>query len=205
MIRKRAKARFSVFGVPAGCWARLMKQQKRKKNIYKKSCSGWREKKASSRTKEEIVEKVKAVAEPLCDSAGIELVYVEYQRELNGTILRIYIDKPGGVTLDDCTWASRQLSDILDIYFEEDAPYRLEVSSPGTARPLGKETDFQRFKGEVATIRTEQPVNGGNKFKGVLMGISEGTVKLMVNENVIAIPYRNITKAGLVNYNGDVR
>ncbi len=208
MMRKRARARFCIFGVPAWMLVRLMKQQKRKKakgDMEKNGRSGLNKKKVSSRTAEEIVEKARAVAEPLCDSTGIELVYVEYQRESKGNILRVFIDKPGGIKLDDCTHVSRQLSDILDVYFETDAPYSLEVSSPGISRPLGKKMDFQRFKGEVATVRTRQPFNGKTKFKGTLMGISGDSVKLMVSEDVIVIPYKNIKKAGLVNYNGDSR
>ena len=67
----------------------------------------------------------------------MELIYVEYQREAGGRILRLYIDRPGGVTLDDCIYISRQSSDLLDVYLENTGPYRLEVSSPGTESTAG--------------------------------------------------------------------
>jgi ribosome maturation factor RimP len=90
-----------------------------------------------------MVAKVWRLAEPLCLSEGLELVHVEYQREPAGRTLRIYLDKPGGVTLDDCVNISRQLSDLLDVGLETEAPYRMEVSSPGIQRPLGR---LERFR-----------------------------------------------------------
>ncbi len=81
-----------------------------------------------------------------------------------------------------------------------DVGYSLEVSSPGINRPLGKEGDFEKFKGNIAKIRTVKPIEGQKKFHGVLQGISEGTVFIKVNEKIISIPFQEITKARLVNY-----
>jgi len=145
------------------------------------------------------------IADPLCKAEGVELVHIEYQRETRGRILRLYIDKPGGITLDDCVRISRQFSDLLDAKIETEEPYSLEVSSPGPDRPLGNAVDFEKFKGNVAKIKTNLPVDGQKKFKGVLLGISEGTVKLMINEKTVAIPFQDITKARLVNYYGENR
>ena len=92
-----------------------------------------------------IVERVWQLAQPLCASEGVELVHVEYQREQGGRTLRLYLDKPGGVTLDDCAGISRHLGDLLDVSLETAASYRLEVSSPGSKRPLGRLEDFKRF------------------------------------------------------------
>src|SRR6056297_3921375 len=78
----------------------------------------------------EIVSRVWVLADPLCAAEGTDLIHIEYQREAGGRILRLYIEKPGGVSLDDCTAISRQLSDILDIKLSAQAPYTLEVSSP---------------------------------------------------------------------------
>jgi ribosome maturation factor RimP len=177
-------------------------QRKKNKRIRAKE-PGCKEKKLSPEAKENIIAKVKKIADSLCESEGIELVHIEHHQEAVGKILRIYIDKPGGVTLDDCVNISRQLGDLLDVDFENDFPYRLEVSSPGPDRPLAKESDFERFKGQTAKIRTAQPLDGQKNFKGILLGISEGTVKLMINDKTIAIPYLEITRARLVNYNGD--
>lgn len=157
----------------------------------------------SPATREEIITKVKEFADPLCESEGMELVHVECQRETGGRIIRLYIDKPGGVTFNDCACISRQLSDILDVNLDTNWAYNLEVSSPGTDRPLGKPEDFDRFKGKIASIRTSVPLEGQKNFKGLLLGFYDGTVKLDVSDKTVAIPYREITKARLFNYNGE--
>ena len=159
----------------------------------------------SPQQKEKMITHAKALAEPLCQAEGMELVHVEYQREAGGRTLRIYIDKPGGVGLDDCVRISRQLSDLLDVYIENNDSYRLEISSPGPDRPLGKKHDFERFKGGRVKIRTAQPVEGQKNFTGVLLGLTDGMVNLMIKDKPIAIPYQGIRKAWLVNYNGESR
>ena len=98
---------------------------------------------------------VEGMALPVCAAEGLELVHVEYLREADGRKLRLYIDKPGGIGLDDCVRVTRHLSDLLDVELEENyGPYNLEVSSPGPDRPLVKPADFERFKGNTAKIRT---------------------------------------------------
>ena len=128
----------------------------------------------------------------------MELVQVEYQREAGGRVLRLFIDRPGGVTLDDCIQISRQAGDVLEVCLENMGPYSLEVSSPGTNRPLVKQFDYERFKGRRAKIKTIQALDGQKNFKGVLAGISEGLVKLSVDDNTITIPIMEIAKAHLV-------
>lgn len=172
--------------------------KKYKKNRTKKS--GFEKSSFSVESRIKIEASVKDLAEPLCESEGVELVYVEYQPESGGMILRLYIDKPEGVKLDDCIYISRQMGDILDVNLENAEAYRLEVSSPGPDRPLWKKDDFNRFKGNVARIRTSQPLNGQKKFKGVLLGISDEKVILMVDRKNVAIPFKEITRARLVNY-----
>lgn len=157
----------------------------------------------SPAAREEIITKVKEFADPLCESEGMELVHVECQRETGGRIIRLYVDKPDGVTLNDCTCISRQLIDILDVNLDTNWAYNLEVSSPGSDRPLGKPEDFDRFKGKTARIRTSVPLEGQKNFKGLLLGFYDGIVKLEVNAKTVAIPYREITKARLFNYNGE--
>jgi ribosome maturation factor RimP len=143
------------------------------------------------------------VVEPVCESEGMELVHVEYQKEPAGRILRLYIDKPGGVTLDDCAATSKQVSDLLDIYIERDTSYHLEVSSPGTNRPIGKVDDFNRFKEYSVRIKSFRPVNGQKNFKGVLMGVEDSKVNLIVNDQPVAIDIDNIAKARLINHIGE--
>jgi len=156
-----------------------------------------------SYSEKEVIDRVKGFAETLCESEGMELVHVEYHRESSGRILRIYIDKFEGITLADCVHISQQLNDILDVYFENGISYRLEVSSPGPDRPLRGADDFDRFKGEVARIRTKQSFNGRKNFKGALQGISDGNVQLLVGNKTVAIPFINIGRARLVNYSGE--
>ncbi len=152
---------------------------------------------------QKVFQKTKNIAEALCEDEDLELVHIEYQREPGGRTLRVYIDKPGGVTLDDCVLVNRQLSDILDVRLEHEWSYNLEISSPGPDRPLGKATDFERFKGESAKIRICEPIRGQRNFRGILCGISEGMVKLQDTDRSIAIPYAKITRARLINYNGE--
>lgn len=149
------------------------------------------------------VARVWQLAEPLCSSEGMELVFVEFKRENSGPILRLYLDKKGGVNLDDCATVSRQLSDMLDVGLQTASAYRLEVSSPGFKRPLGKIEDFERFKGEQAKIKTAQPINGQKNFTGILDGISEETIRIKIDHQAITIALESITKAHLINFNGE--
>jgi len=150
-----------------------------------------------------VAAEVRRLSEPVCAVEGAELVHVEYQREARGRVLRLYIDRPGGVTLDDCARVSRQLGDLLDVQLETEGPYRLEVSSPGVDRPLGLPTDFDRFKGREATIRTVRPRDGRRQFKGELGGMVDDDVVLQAREGTFRIPLEEILRARLVNYNGE--
>jgi ribosome maturation factor RimP len=160
--------------------------------------------KASGLTRGEIISRVNELAGPMCEAEGIELVHTEYQREPHGMILRIYIDKPGGTTLQDCTRVSRQLQDLLDVHLDVTDNYYLEVSSPGVNRPLGKLSDFARFKGRLAKIKVQQPIDGQKKFTGILSGVLQEAVAIQVGDRIVEIPYQEITRARLVNYNGDI-
>ncbi len=143
------------------------------------------------------------LADPLCLAEGMELVHIEYGSEHGGRILRLYLDKPGGVTLDDCANISRQLGDILDVGLETQASYRLEVSSPGIQRPLGRLDDFSRFKGCRAKIRTATALDGQKNFTGILDGVSGSTVQLTIDNRSVAIAFADIVKAHLINMNGE--
>jgi ribosome maturation factor RimP len=145
-----------------------------------------------------MVVKVWQAAEPLCLSEGLELVHVEYQREPAGRTLRIYLDKPGGVTLDDCVNISRQLGDLLDVSLDTDVSYRMEVSSPGAQRPLGRLGDFERFNGRRAKVRTAQALDGRKNFTGTLQGLSGLSVLLLVDNQTLSIAFNDIVKAHLI-------
>ena len=149
-----------------------------------------------------VAQRVESLAEPLCAAEGLELVHVEFQREAAGRILRLYIDKPGGITLDDCTDISRQLGDMFDVKLETELSYRLEVSSPGIDRPLGKLYDFERFEGQLVKIRTKEPIEGQKRFTGILEGVVGALIRLRINHQSIAIPFDRITKAQVMGSDG---
>lgn len=145
-----------------------------------------------------IVDRVWRLADPLCRSEGMELVYVEFHREPAGRTLRLYLDKPGGVTLEDCATVSRQLGDLLDVALDTQGAYRLEVSSPGQQRPLGKRDDFIRFQGSRAKVRTARPINGRRNFTGTLEDSSEAGVQIQVDNQLLEIAFADIVKAHLL-------
>ena len=163
-----------------------------------------RSRRSGSKKEREIIKQVEALAEPLCDSEGLELVHVEYQRESAGRILRLYIDRAGGVTLDDCVNVSRQLNDLLDVYLDDIGPYNLEVTSPGPERPLSRLQDYERFKGRKAKIKTRQPVNEQKNFTGIILEVAAKQIKLLSNEKIVTIPFGDITKARLVDVDGEI-
>lgn len=142
------------------------------------------------------------LAESLCRSEGIELVHVEFQREHGGRTLRLYIDRTAGVTLDDCTNISRQLSDLLDVKMETEMSYRLEVSSPGLDRPLGKLNDFNKYKGQMVKIRSGVAIDGQKRFTGILDGVDGTNVRLQINQEAMIIPFDQITKAQVLASDG---
>ena len=119
---------------------------------------------------------------PLVDAHGFELVDVEYVKEGASWYLRAYIDKPGGIAVDDCEVISRALSDLLDEHdFIEDS-YILEVSSPGLGRPLKKEKDFVRSQGELVEVRTYRAIQHQKEFTGILNAWDKGTVTLLMED-----------------------
>jgi ribosome maturation factor RimP len=150
-----------------------------------------------------VPEQVRALAAPLLAADGFELVHVECQREQQGRVLRLYVDKPGGVTLSDCAHISRQVGDLLDIYLEHVGAYALEVSSPGSERPLGQEADFERFAGRRVRIRTIEAIDGQRNFSGTLLGLSDGNlVRLRIKDTELSIPMQQIRKARLADSQG---
>jgi ribosome maturation factor RimP len=126
---------------------------------------------------------------------GYELVDV--QASNGGRLLRLFIDKPGGVTLDDCAGISRHLTRVLAV---EGIDYdRLEVSSPGLDRPLRKEADFARFAGQRAEIRMRTPdASGRRKFAGVLRGAEGGRVSLELGGQTVELLLEDVDRAKLI-------
>jgi ribosome maturation factor RimP len=146
----------------------------------------------------EILGRVRALAEPILADRGLTLVEVEFQREVRGWILRLYMDRPGGVTLDDCQKVSEELGDHLDVADVIDTPYHLEVSSPGLDRPLTRDADFVDYAGKAARITTREPIEGQRNFRGRLAGLADGVVLLNLADGRQArIPRGLIAKARL--------
>jgi ribosome maturation factor RimP len=135
------------------------------------------------------------VVEPVVNGMGYELVDV--QASNGGRLLRLFIDKPGGVGLQDCAAVSRQLSRVFEV---EGIDYeRLEVSSPGLDRPLRKGADFARFAGQKAEVRMRTPdASGRRKFVGVLRGAAEGRVNLELEGRLVALALDDLERAKLV-------
>lgn len=149
-------------------------------------------------TIEAVIERVHVLTLPVAESLGMELVDVVFRREGRGWVLRIYLDKAGGITLDNCQEASEQLSDLLDIENLIEHPYTLEVSSPGLDRVLKSPQDFLRFAGRLARIETAVPIDGQRRFHGRLEGYRDGMVVLrQVRGPAVLIPLEAIAKARL--------
>ena len=150
-----------------------------------------------------VVEQVTEIAERLASSLGMELVEVEYKREGRAMVLRVYLDREGGVTLDDCSAVSRELSEILDVEDIVPGHYTLEVSSPGLNRPLKKADDYERYTGRLVRVKTFEllPDDAGNPrktFTGELLGLDNGIVRLKLTEGQTAgIPLDKVAKANL--------
>ncbi len=140
---------------------------------------------------------MKELAIPILEREALELVDIEFKREVRGWVLRIYIDKEGGVSLNDCTLVSQQLGDVLDVEDPIDTPYILEVSSPGLTRPLKGTKDYQRYIGRLVKIKTYKEIYGKKVFIGELSGLKEGIVNIKIDKKVYEIPYGLIASAHL--------
>ena len=155
------------------------------------------------------IDRVRAVAERVAASSGLEVVEVELRGGGKSRMLRIFIDKPGGVTHEDCANLSREVGTILDV--EDAVPggqYLLEVSSPGLDRKLFRPADFERFTGSRIKLTTREPVNGNRHFEGQLAQFDQGRLILVVGPRKkkagtdlpqsLEIDLANVEKANLV-------
>jgi len=146
---------------------------------------------------EKIVDRVKACLMPILEDYGLELVDIEFRSSGKRWLLRIFIDKEGGVLLSDCENISRELSLILDVEDFIDHPYTLEVSSPGVTRPLKTIEDFKRSIGRLCRVITSQPVSGKREIKGVILSVREGEIQIKGKIDIFNIPMYVIKKANL--------
>jgi ribosome maturation factor RimP len=144
------------------------------------------------------LDKIREAAERVAHSEGMEVVDVEWKVGRD-RFLRVYIDKPEGISHRDCEIVSQQLSVILDVEDLVPGPrYTLEISSPGLDRKLLKPADYERFEGRLAKISLNEPVEAKKFFEGRLAGYTDGIVRLQLKDRVIELPYAAIRKANLV-------
>lgn len=144
-----------------------------------------------------LIEKIKEIAQPLCQAENFELVHLDMVKSDRENIVRLFLDKPGGIRVKDCVYISRQLGDLIDVHIENIGSYRLEVSSPGPNRPLNKKEDFHRFKGERVTIKTNELIEDQKKFTGILEIINDDSVVIAVDGKRVEISDHVISKAML--------
>lgn len=142
---------------------------------------------------------LRSMLEPGVRALGFDLVEVEYTGAGGGqNVLRVYIDGPDGITVDDCARVSRQVSAILDVEDPIAEAYVLEVSSPGLDRPLTKREDFERYAGQTVKVRMSEAVQGRRNFKGTLAGMEGDAVVVVVDNERFSLPIARIERARLV-------
>ena len=146
---------------------------------------------------EKLLGEVRQVVEPILHSQGLGLEDLEYQRESRGWVLRIYLDREGGVTVDECAEVSREVGAVLEVKDLIPNPYVLEVSSPGLTRPLRKPEDFNKYRNRLVKIKLFEPLEGRKNFKGTLLGLEDERVLMNIEGRVYELPLQGIAKANL--------
>ena len=145
-----------------------------------------------------VTQSVTELIEPGLLADGLELVDVEFKKEGKNWILRIYIDREGGVTLADCQKVSRLAGDLIEVEEVIEPVYTLEVSSPGLNRVLKKEKDFLKYSGKKIYVQCHAPMDGRKKFTGILTGFTDQSIHLEVDGQHYTIPLNLVAKANLV-------
>ena len=145
-----------------------------------------------------VTKEVADLVEPILGEMGFELVDVEYLSKYGRWVLRLYVDKEGGVTIDDCAWVSGEIGDLIDVKDLITHEYILEVSSPGLNRPLKKEKDLVWATGRRVKLRMVTPVSGRRNFTGTLKNFENGTLYVEAEGTLVALPWLEVEKANLV-------
>jgi ribosome maturation factor RimP len=152
---------------------------------------------------DDLKEKVRQLSCPVVAAEGMELIHVECLKMHSRWIIRLFLDKESGVTLDDCTTVSNQLGDIFDINDLIDSQYTLEVSSPGPERPISRDQDFKKYKGLQVAIKTSSKIDEVQKFRGQLVDFIEENgqqvIVVEVSGKTYRIPKTEIIKANLAD------
>lgn len=145
-----------------------------------------------------IAEQVADLVGPALEDMDFELVDVEYLSRHGKWVLRLYIDKEGGVTLDDCARVSREFGDLIDVKDIIIHKYVLEVSSPGLDRPLKKEKDLEHAIGKKIKVKTVAPVKGRQNYTGYLRNFQKGILYMELENGPVHLPWKEVEKANLV-------
>jgi ribosome maturation factor RimP len=146
-----------------------------------------------------MAERVQAVGERVTAARGFELTDVEVRHDRGGHVVRLYVDKEGGIGLAELQSVSEEVSAILDAEDPIPSSYTLEVSSPGLDRPLKKEGDYRRFAGRLARVSSYEPLEGRRHWTGRLLGVEDGMVSVSLEKEgvVVKIPFAKISHARL--------
>lgn len=146
-----------------------------------------------------IEDRLNKLIEPVVEALGYELVLFEFvSGRGNGGVLRLYIDSPGGIRVEDCERVSREVSGVLDVEDPIGGAYDLEVSSPGLDRPLTRAAHFERFIGEAASVWLAVPRDGRRKFSGSILGVEDGVLRLMTASGEERLELSDLERARLV-------
>ncbi len=147
----------------------------------------------------EKVQTIRNLLRPSVEALGFELLGVELRGSVRSPLLRVYIDHPAGITVDDCGQVSHQISGVLDVEAVLSDAYTLEVSSPGLDRPLFEPAHFERHIGDKVRLRLAVPDQGQRRYAGRLEDFREGVVVLVTEQQgVVSVPFSNIESARLV-------
>jgi ribosome maturation factor RimP len=148
--------------------------------------------------KEETKTRVAKLIQPYLAAQGVELVEVEFAQPRRGrATLRLFVDREGGITLDEIARVSRVVSELLDVHDPISFSYTLEVSSPGLTRKLKTPGDYERYTGRLVRLTTREPWEGRQVHRGILQGLANEEVRLAEGDTVVVIPLKEIAKARL--------
>lgn len=143
-------------------------------------------------------DRLQDLLEPVITDLGYELVLLEFAPSTGYAMLRLFIDSPEGITVEDCTIVSREVAGVMDVEDPISSPYQLEVSSPGIDRPLTKPEHFERFLGEDVRVQLLAPMNGRKRFTGVIAGSSDESVTITTELGDVELRYSTIERARLI-------
>ena len=146
----------------------------------------------------DITTKVSKLVGPILNELGYDLVDVEYAPDRGRWVLRLYVDKDAGITIDDCVRVSREIGDLIDVKDIMNHEYVLEVSSPGLNRRLKKEKDFVKAIGKKIKVKTMTPVDGRRNYTGRLSKFEGGLIYLEMNGGLIPLPWQKVDKANII-------